>query len=345
MLRSAVPFDFHPCWFTVDPEHLLITGHFNAGLAETPTEIVRSQYVEEDVNSFADLAGRRIPAATVTAATAGDPAASWRWRHLLAPMGFDDALDAALRVRGTTWGALSLLHSDGQPPFSDEDVALVTRTAPALATGTRLGLLRGRATVDPPGTAPAVVTVSADLSLASSTPTAAQRLADLPDTGPYRPGRLPMPVQVAVVRARTSPSGEATVRLRSRSGSWVALLAACLVGEPPGQVAVVIAPAEGSQVAPLLLYAYDLSAREREVVHLVLRGRSTQQIARSLFISPYTVQDRLKSVFDKLGVRSRRELVARVQAVHAQPLLDDNDDRVRSGGPLTSASLGTRPRG
>ena len=52
MLRSAVPFDFHPCWFTVDPEHLLITGHFNAGLSETPPEIVRSQYAEDDVNAF-----------------------------------------------------------------------------------------------------------------------------------------------------------------------------------------------------------------------------------------------------------------------------------------------------
>ena len=37
VLRSVVRFDFHPCWFTVDPEHLLITGHFNAGLSETPT--------------------------------------------------------------------------------------------------------------------------------------------------------------------------------------------------------------------------------------------------------------------------------------------------------------------
>jgi DNA-binding CsgD family transcriptional regulator len=336
VLRSVVRFDFHPCWFTVDPEHLLITGHFNAGLSETPMEIVHGQYAEDDVNAFADLARRRSPAATVFAATHGDPASSWRWRHLLTPTGFDDALDSALRVGDTTWGAVSLLHTSEQPPFSDADVQFVAGISAALATGTRLGLLLTGMKTPVQASPPAVLIVTADMSLITATVTAGEWLEDLPDTGPYRDGHLPMPVEVAVLRAAAVPGGQTSMRLRARSGRWVQIRTAALTGPSDGQFAVVIEQAQQSDLTPLFLHAYALTAREREVVELVLKGRSTEQIASALFISPYTVQDRLKAVFEKLGVRSRRDLVARIHGEQYQPLIDDNDARLRSGQALNS---------
>ncbi len=45
---------------------------------------------------------------------------------------------------------------------------------------------------------------------------------------------------------------------------------------------------------------------------LVCRGLSTREIAERLYITMNTVQDHLKSIFDKVGVRSRRELVASI---------------------------------
>jgi DNA-binding CsgD family transcriptional regulator len=61
-------------------------------------------------------------------------------------------------------------------------------------------------------------------------------------------------------------------------------------------------------------------SRERDICREVMAGHSTSDIAGRLFISSNTVQDHLKSVFGKVGVRSRGELVARLRpGVSSQP--------------------------
>ncbi len=43
-----------------------------------------------------------------------------------------------------------------------------------------------------------------------------------------------------------------------------------------------------------------------------MRGFSTKEICKTLYISEYTVQEHLSNVFDKVGVRGRRALVKRL---------------------------------
>ena len=73
-----------------------------------------------------------------------------------------------------------------------------------------------------------------------------------------------------------------------------------------------ISRATGAELTGLLLKAYGATAREQDICHEVLAGQSTAVIAARLTISPYTVQDHLKSLFAKFGVRSRAELVAKL---------------------------------
>jgi DNA-binding CsgD family transcriptional regulator len=51
----------------------------------------------------------------------------------------------------------------------------------------------------------------------------------------------------------------------------------------------------------------------------VARGLPTSQVARQLHLSAYTVQDHLKSIVDKIGVRTRGEFVVRIFLDHYAP--------------------------
>jgi DNA-binding CsgD family transcriptional regulator len=60
--------------------------------------------------------------------------------------------------------------------------------------------------------------------------------------------------------------------------------------------------------------AYALTHGEERVVLGVLAGASSKEIAHALGITPQTVQQHLKRIFEKLKVHSRGELRARRQA-------------------------------
>lgn len=56
--------------------------------------------------------------------------------------------------------------------------------------------------------------------------------------------------------------------------------------------------------------AYGLSARELDVLELLVSGQTDREIAEALYISPRTAQGHVAHIFDKLGVNTRATAVA-----------------------------------
>lgn len=57
---------------------------------------------------------------------------------------------------------------------------------------------------------------------------------------------------------------------------------------------------------------YKLTAREREVMGLLLQGRTSKEIAQEMSISPNTVKAFLRSAMTKMGVSTRAGLIGRI---------------------------------
>ena len=75
-------------------------------------------------------------------------------------------------------------------------------------------------------------------------------------------------------------------------------------------VNVVNAPSPSGSPSPGQQWGdVSLTARERDVVRLVVRGLANKQIARQLRISPRTVEGHLNHIFEKVHTGSRTELV------------------------------------
>jgi DNA-binding CsgD family transcriptional regulator len=346
VLAEAVPHYQTPCCYTVDPASRLITSHFQEGIVEFPPEWAAQEYATDDVNHIADVARSAAGISTLHQATNGDPSRSPRW-HVNMAFGGDQEMIAALRTRGgQVWGALGLYREPDRPLFDADELAFVQTVSTALADGVRRALLVGEASDPETPDAPGMVVLGKNWQPESLSPGVERWLTDLPD-GAWQAGRLPSSVLAVAgraargVRSPADPAEVAVARVLTRSGIWVVLHGVPLAQTGPLRVAVIVEPAHPARIAPLLMSAYGLTEREQELTRLVLQGFSTAEIAERLVISLHTVQQHLKSVFDKTGVRSRRELVTKIFLTHYEPRLRDNERRVAADHPVRGGPKAT----
>ncbi|MGH9223653.1 MAG: helix-turn-helix transcriptional regulator [Acidimicrobiales bacterium] len=195
--------------------------------------------------------------------------------------------------------------------------------APHIAEGLRRALLLGG--MMPPSTGtrgPGVIVLDEDMAVTSMNAEAERWMAELVEPAWIDLGHGALPAAVfaaAAAMARRDADDESplpTVRLRALGGRWLTLHASPLGGRTSGLTAVVLEAARPADVASIYLDVLGLTPAQTRVASLVLQGRSTQQIVNELQISSHTVQEHLRAVFDKLGVASRREVVATLLGDH-----------------------------
>jgi DNA-binding CsgD family transcriptional regulator len=228
------------------------------------------------------------------------------------------------------------LREAARPDFTASEAAVVASVSRHVAHGLRAAMLRPAATLGRDEEGPGVIVIDGRDEIESITRPGERWLSEAQTVDVPTIGRLPSAVLAVAAQARPGATGgaPARARLQLRSGRWVLLHAAALDDAAHGRVAVIVEPAGAHELAPLLVRAYGLTAREREVVAAVLSGLSTGEIAARLWLSPHTVQDHLKAIFDKTGARSRRELMARLFYDHLEPLIAADAEPGIDGLPL-----------
>ena len=317
-MQGIVPIDAF--WFaTADPTTLLFTSSAIQAIPEWATPLfIANEFLQDDVNKFVGLAKSRTSVSSLFAATEGRFESSPRYRDILAPLGFGDELRVALDDGGSCWGFMCLHRERTGSNFTRDEAEFLAGLVPHLAQGLRAALLHDQVWNAPEHGGPGLLLLAADLSLISVTSAGKRWLAEIADW----PSRLELPQVIYAAVAQltaleSNPSAAADslprTRVRTSSGRWLTVHASRLSERSTAaETAVILEPAHPTEMAPLFLNASGLTPRESEVAKLVLHGVATSGIGATLGIANFTVQQHLKSVFDKVGVGSRRELVARI---------------------------------
>jgi DNA-binding CsgD family transcriptional regulator len=321
-VERVVPSDENHFW-TLDPE----TGLITHGVAHNPSPKLLVEFLGRHYPD--DEAVQVIDQARAGAVIKSGEAVSGL-EQTLCDVGIRYHMRALFFTPEAYWGSWCILRG-GTTRFTDREARFLERIAPHVSDGLKSAALlelssreaeAGETAELPvaPARAPAFLVIGPRGEVALRTPAAGAYLEDLGSDGTG--GDDPRPFAVLSVRGRLlrlrrlPDDAPAAARLRARgnSGTWYALHATSSEPDASGLSSTVISiePAARREAAPLLFRLYGLSPREREVLLWVVRGEPTKRIAWHLGLSVHTVQDYLDKACEKVGVRGRKALVAKL---------------------------------
>jgi DNA-binding CsgD family transcriptional regulator len=220
-------------------------------------------------------------------------------------------LRAAFAADGQWIAWLELIRRGAAQPFGTGDIQFLRLTATAIGHALRASFDRERtAACRKAGPdASGVLMIAANGREQIRTPAADAWIDLLQQTEVGGEEYLPGVVSAAVAALRAGLDGtrQAVVRAWTPAGP---LRVEATPGDDRGAVSVVLTP-ERPPVPPELPAAWPVTQAERRVLELLVRGLSNRELAMELHVSVNTVQTHLTHAYEKLGVQSRSQLLAR----------------------------------
>lgn len=312
-IRRVVPFDAYS-WLLTDPE----TEVGSSPIADVPClpelpRLIQLKYLTE-INRWTQLDDA---AAVLSTATGGQLDRSLVWRELLHTYAVTDIASVVFRDRYGCWGFLELWRIGGDT-FDDSDVAFLSSAASPITSALRRAIASTFRTARPtkPTPGPVVLMLSPELEVKAQTPETDKYLRLLVPPEGDRPPVPSAAYNVGAQLCATEAGIDAhppTARVHFADGIWLTLRAARISDQLPAHtadIAVTIERSSPGERLKVFTLASGLTQRESEVLRHLATGADTRQVAQRMVVSQHTVQDHLKSIFDKTGTRSRNALLA-----------------------------------
>src|ERR1700749_3398228 len=315
-IRRATGFDAY-AWLLTDPE----TSVGSSPLADVPClpqlpQLIRLNYATA-VNRWTRL---RSGAASLHGTTGGSLSLSLMWRELLSEYQVTDIASSVYRDRFGCWGFLDLWRI-GAPAFTAADIEFLGHIAGPVTAALRQGLARTFLPAtggDQLPAGPVVLLLSPVLEVRAQTPQTQRYLQVLvppeaEDQAPVPAGAYNVAAQLLAAEAGVDDNPP-VARVHLAGGRWLTLRAARMdptAAPARRDVAVSIEPSTAGDRVTVFGRACGLTPREAELLRHPGGVAPTREAARQMFVSENTVQDHLKSIFDKSTARSRRALLAR----------------------------------
>jgi DNA-binding CsgD family transcriptional regulator/PAS domain-containing protein len=237
--------------------------------------------------------------------------------EILRPSGLRFDVQVACVGGAWSWGHLCLRRRAQDGPFAGHEVRFLDALVPHLTAGLRAAASRTALAATPAETT-GIVVLGPDgkVELANGV---AERLFRQPTSGTRHSFLTGVNIVAAQLERVLHDAGASdvpqVVLVDEASRTTYRLRAERVLGVDGRHRGLVMIEPNSSATEPDQMRAlaqFGLTRRECEVALAVVRGGTNARIADDLIMSPHTVQDHVRKIFDKLGVGSRQQLTVRL---------------------------------